>query len=82
MDHAGFPANYLKDYAEQKGSEPHRAGICYVREREYPSNHGCMSGGTSVLILNAKESPTGKAVTVSVRKIAVLRHCGGWRKVG
>lgn len=53
-----------------------------VKGKIYPSNHGCMSSGTSVLILNAKESLTGKAVTASVRKVVILRHCGGWRKVG
>ena len=53
-----------------------------AKGKVYPSNHGCISGGTSVLILNAKESPTGKAVTASVRKVVVLRHCGGWKKVG
>jgi len=53
-----------------------------AKGKVYPSNHGCMSGGTSILILNAKESPTGKAVTISVRKAVTLKHCGGWRKVG
>ena len=52
-----------------------------AKGKVYSSNHGCMSGGTNVLILNAKESPTGKAVTTSVRKVIVLSHCSGWRKI-
>lgn len=62
-------------YAIQAGDK------IFAKGKIYASCHGCMSGGTSVLILNAKESPTGKAVTASIRKVAVLRHCSGWRKV-
>jgi len=65
-----------KRYAIQAGDK------IFAKGKVYASCHGCMSGGTKVLILNAKESPTGKAVTASVRKVVVLRHCGGWRKVG
>ena len=40
--------------------------------------HGTMSGGKSILLLNAKESPTGKAVTSTPSKVCLLRHCSGW----
>ena len=40
--------------------------------------HGCMSGGASVSIVNAKESPTGKAITVSSKKALILKHINGW----
>ena len=52
-----------------------------AKGKVYPSNHGCMSGGKSVLILNAKESPSGKAITASVKKVTVLSHCGGWKVI-
>ena len=62
-------------YAIQSGDR------IFAKGKAYKTCHGCMSGGTSVLLLNAKESPTGKAVTASVRKVVVLRHCGGWKKL-
>lgn len=62
-------------YAVQAGD------IIFAKGRIYPSCHGCMSGGKSVLVLNAKESPTSKAVTVSIKNVIVVKHCGGWRKV-
>ena len=40
--------------------------------------HGCMGGGESVLLANAKESPTGKAITVSSKKALILKHINGW----
>ena len=63
-----------KRYAVQAGDK------IYAKGKIYSSNHGCMSGGKSVLILNAKESATGKAVTVSVSKVSVLSHCSGWKR--
>lgn len=52
-----------------------------AKGRVYSSCHGCMSGGERVLILKAKESPTGKAVTVYKKLVSVLRHCNGWKKI-
>ena len=43
--------------------------------------HGTMSGGKSILLLNAKESPTEKAITASPKKVKVLYHVSGWAKV-
>ena len=58
-----------------------QAGDCILAKgRVYPTCHGCQSGGISVLLLNKYESSTGKAITVSVKKVIVLKHCGGWRK--
>lgn len=42
---------------------------------------GTMSGGKSVLLMSAKESMTGKAVTASPKKVTVIRHAGGWAAV-
>lgn len=47
----------------------------------YRSCHGTMSGGKSVLILKAKETKNGKAVTSAASKVHVIKHCGGWGKV-
>lgn len=43
--------------------------------------HGTMSGGRSILLLNRKESSTGKAITASSKKVKVLYHVSGWTKV-
>ena len=43
--------------------------------------HGIMSGGKSILLLNAKESTTGKAITASPKKVKLLYHVSGWKKV-
>ena len=43
--------------------------------------HGMMSGGKSILLLSAKESPTGKAITASPKKVKLLYHVSGWTKV-
>ena len=43
--------------------------------------HGMMSGGQSILLLNKKESSTGKAITASPKKVKVLYHVSGWTKV-
>lgn len=43
--------------------------------------HGTMSGGQSILLLNRKESPTGKAITASPKKVKLLYHVSGWTKV-
>ena len=43
--------------------------------------HGTMSGGKSILLLSAKESPTGKAITASPKKVKLLYHVSGWTKV-
>ena len=50
--------------------------------KEYTvSCHGTMSRGKSILLLNAKESPTGKAISASPKKVNVLYHVSGWTKV-
>ena len=54
----------------------------FAKGKVYKTCHGCLSCGTSVLILTAKESPTGKSVSASIRKVMVLKHCGGWKKIG
>ena len=51
--------------------------VILFRGKKY-NCHGCMSGGASVLLANAKESPTGKAITVSSKKAVVLKHVNGW----
>jgi hypothetical protein len=43
--------------------------------------HGTMSGGTSILLLNAKESPTKKAVTAYPAKVTVICHASGWIRI-
>lgn len=43
--------------------------------------HGVMSGGTSVLLASAKESPTGRAVTAPVGKVKILSHVSGWKRI-
>lgn len=43
--------------------------------------HGTMSGGQSILLLNRKESTTGKAITASPKKVKVLYHVSGWTKM-
>ena len=43
--------------------------------------HGMMSGGKSVLLMSAKESPTKKAVTASPKKVTLIRHASGWVKM-
>lgn len=43
--------------------------------------HGMMSGGRSILLFNKKESPTGKAITTSPKKVKLLYHVSGWKKV-
>ena len=53
-----------------------------VSFKEYTvSCHGTMSGGKSILLLSAKESPTGKAITASPKKVKLLYHVSGWTKV-
>lgn len=43
--------------------------------------HGCMSGGKSVLLMSAKESPTGKAITAAPKNIILKYHTNGWRLI-
>ena len=42
---------------------------------------GMMNNGKTVLLMAASESPTGKAVTASVAKVHVVRHCSGWMRI-
>lgn len=59
---------------------PIQAGdIVFAKDNRYCC-HGAISGGNSILLLNAKESPTGKAVTASPRKVKVIYHASGWNK--
>lgn len=59
-------------YTIQAGDKVKVAGIVFN------SCHGVMSGGKSVLLLNAKESTTGKTVSTSISKVRILRRAGGW----
>lgn len=59
-------------YAIQAGDKVKVASVVFSCCR------GVMSGGKCVLLLNAKESTTGKAVTASVNKVKILQHVGGW----
>jgi hypothetical protein len=43
--------------------------------------HGSMSGGRNILLLNKKESPTGKMIAASSGKVKLLYHVSGWKKV-
>lgn len=50
-----------------------------VRAKGYTTKcKGVMSGGKSILLFSAKESPTGKAITATPEKIVVVHHAGGW----
>lgn len=42
---------------------------------------GTISCGKSILLFSKKGSPTGKAVTASVKDVVVLYHAGGWAAV-
>lgn len=55
-----------------------QAGDIIYFKGKYYSCHGCMSGGKTVLLQNAKESPQGKATTVTYTKAVVVRHSCGW----
>lgn len=54
--------------------------IILFKGRKYAC-HGTMSGGKSVLLLSANESPTGKAITVSAKKAVRLKMAAGWIQV-
>ena len=43
--------------------------------------HGTMSGGKRILLLNRKESPTGKTITALTKNVKLLYHVSGWKKV-
>ena len=54
--------------------------VIRVEKKIYRSCHGTMSGGKSVLIIKAKESQTGKALTAVTSKVHVVKHVGGWKR--
>lgn len=60
---------------------PIQAGDIVMAKGKIYCCHGTMSGGKSILLLSAKESPTGKAVTATPKKVTVIRHASGWIKI-
>lgn len=42
---------------------------------------GVLNNGTTVLLHNKTESPTGKAITTSMKTITVMKHVGGWKEI-
>ena len=60
---------------------PIQAGDIVMAKGKIYCCHGTMSGGKSILLLSAKESPTGRAVTATPKKVTVIRHASGWIKI-
>ena len=51
--------------------------IVLFQNKRYPVK-GIISNGNSVLLLSKKDSPTGKALAPSVKKVKIIRFSSGW----
>ena len=78
-----FRGEYLRHgkRAIRKQRYPIQAGDIVMAKGKIYCCHGMMSGGKSVLLMSAKESPTKKAVTASPKKVTLIRHASGWVKM-
>ena len=93
-DNRRVPRDNLRNERKYRGEKKSK-GERRIRKKRYPVQSGdmviakryktvcsgTMSNGTCVLLFSATESPIGKAVTASPKKVTTIYHAGGWTRL-